>query len=359
LNEQRADFINQGHKFMRRLRFITVLALTIIFFARPGRAQDANTAPLYLFTTGSGNIFPYQDGQLLNVGQDYEMTAVPDPGFVFSSWEQVNVFTIEEFTIDANGNPNPPIISQTISPAPPSVFQPVLDFTMQPETVILNIPGVRSVTQDDGWQANFVPTPEPSTIALVACGLVMLVFSFRARLAILMRKFRLIALVALTTLWFPHSSHAQNANNAPLYLFTTGSGEISQLSNGQILNVGQDYEMTATPNSGFVFSSWQPVNVTTVMQFDTNTGTPIGTPTMVVSPGADYSFQPVLDFTMQPEELITDTPTLLITSSSGWQANFTPTPEPSTLALVVCGLMFLAHIAGRRVRSWAIFEPRA
>ena len=157
---------------MRRLLFIISFALGLVFFVRPSHAQDINTAPLYLFTTGSGEITSLQNGQMLNVGQNYEMTALPDAGSIFSSWQPVNVFTFEQFTVDANGNPLPPIISMTDTPVPNYTYQPVLDFTMQPEMVLLNNPGVETITQSSGWQANFVPAPEPSTIALVVCGLV-------------------------------------------------------------------------------------------------------------------------------------------------------------------------------------------
>ncbi len=158
-----------------------MVALAMLCFTRPGRAQDTNTAPLYLFIAGSGEISQLQNGQMLNVGQDYEMTALPDAGFIFSSWQQVNIFTFEQITIDANGNPNPPIISQVTSPVPPSVFQPVLDFTMQPEMVLLNNPGVETITQSSGWQANFTPTPEPTVLALTTFGLMIISLNRKTR----------------------------------------------------------------------------------------------------------------------------------------------------------------------------------
>jgi hypothetical protein len=161
---------------MRRLCLIASFALALVFFARPGHAQDSTNATLYLFTTGSGEISLYQNGQSLVVGQDYEMTAIPDPGFVFGSWQQMDVFIFSEITIDAEGNPNPPVVSIVGSPTGEYTYQPVLDFTMQPESVIFSNPGVETITQGSGWQANFTPTPEPSTIALVACGLAAIFF---------------------------------------------------------------------------------------------------------------------------------------------------------------------------------------
>jgi hypothetical protein len=46
---------------------------------------------------------------------------------------------------------------------------PVLPFTMQPVQVLYNTNG-SALTEGSGWQANFVPIPEPSVIALIACG---------------------------------------------------------------------------------------------------------------------------------------------------------------------------------------------
>lgn len=147
-----------------------IVALGTMCFARPGNAQVPSTTPLYLFTTGSGQISPFTDGEFLTVGQTYEMQAIPDSGFMFGSWQPINIFTFTEFTLDAEGNPNPPISSTVLSPEPIYSEEPVLDFTMQPLTVILDTPA-RTVTESFGWQANFVPAPEPSPLALMASGL--------------------------------------------------------------------------------------------------------------------------------------------------------------------------------------------
>jgi hypothetical protein len=155
---------------MRTLRFIALLALGILCLTLHGYAQVPSTTPLYLFTTGSGQISPFTDGELLTVGQSYEMQAIPDSGFVFSSWQPVDIYTFTEFTFDQSGNPLPPITSTVLSLGATYTEGPVLDFTMQPLSVILDTPA-RTVTESFGWQANFVPTPEPSPLALMASGL--------------------------------------------------------------------------------------------------------------------------------------------------------------------------------------------
>ena len=168
------------YTLMRKLGSIILVALAALCFALPGFAQTPSTTPLYLFTTGSGQISPFQNGQLLTVGQTYEMQAMPDPGSVFSSWQPINIFTFTEFTVDPEGNPNPPVTSTVLSPGSVYGEQPVLDFTMQPLTVILDTPA-RTVTEGVGWQVNFVPTPEPSTLVLMVGGLMAVVLVQRMR----------------------------------------------------------------------------------------------------------------------------------------------------------------------------------
>jgi hypothetical protein len=165
---------------MRTLRFIALLALGTLCLTLHGFAQTPSTTPLYLFTTGSGQISPFSNGQLLTVGQTYELQASPDPGFLFSDWQPVNVFVFTEYIVDSGGNTNM-VTSEEVSPVPAYSNQPILDFTMQPLTVILDNPGSSTITQSEGWQADFVATPEPSTLVLTASGLMAIVLLRRVR----------------------------------------------------------------------------------------------------------------------------------------------------------------------------------
>jgi hypothetical protein len=163
---------------MRKLVFITLLTLAALCFACRGFAQGVVYAPLMLFTNGAGSISPLEDGQLLEVGQSYEMEAIPDSGYEFSSWQPVNVYILTA-TIDNLPGIDPPTYQQiSINPSPvfQYIAQSVLDFTMQPVNVIFDNPGSTSLTESYGWQANFVPTPEPSSLELTACGITVIVF---------------------------------------------------------------------------------------------------------------------------------------------------------------------------------------
>ncbi len=107
-------------------------------------------------------------------GRIVEVAALPDAGFIFGSWQQVNIFTFEQITIDANGNPNPPLSPRSRHRFRRPSSNPSSISPMQPEMVLLNNPGVRNVTQSSGWQANFTPAPEPTVLALTTFGLMII-----------------------------------------------------------------------------------------------------------------------------------------------------------------------------------------
>src|SRR5690242_16946335 len=76
----------------------------------PGSAaknRDVSYAPLSLFISGEGKIVPFDDGQMLRVGHDYVMRAIPDRGYVFTNWTPVILLTFTEFIIDPSGHPIP------------------------------------------------------------------------------------------------------------------------------------------------------------------------------------------------------------------------------------------------------------
>ena len=160
---------------MKHFMFASLVSVMSAACMPPALAQGA-FAPLYLFTTGSGSLTPFQNGQSLQVGQSYDLTAIPDPGFAFSSWQPVIVMAQITTNYNASGNPilPPNITTSPPLPEPQFTLTPTLAFTMQPETVLSS--GAFELIQSTGWQANFAPVPEPAGFALTACGLAMIVF---------------------------------------------------------------------------------------------------------------------------------------------------------------------------------------
>ena len=159
-------YVNSLDTVMKTITLL-LLALTLAVQQLPAQMPDAiqdfanndrhaSYAPLNLFINGSGTVFPFHDGQMLHIRLQYSIVAVPDPGYIFTNWTKVVVFTFTEITINAQGQPNPPITSTVLSSVPTNIRSPRLEFTMQPEEVIYNDPGVRIITEGIGWQANFV-----------------------------------------------------------------------------------------------------------------------------------------------------------------------------------------------------------
>jgi Divergent InlB B-repeat domain len=110
----------------------------------------------------------------------------------------------------------------------------------------------------------------------------------------------------------------------PLWVHANGGGRIIYFKDGQMLEVGHRYMMIAIPEPGYVFKNWELVNVFTEITYFTNQfGAHVST-NIVASPTEEFVKEPLLEFTMPQAEVITDSPLLKITASTGWQANFAP-----------------------------------
>lgn len=94
---------------------------------------------------------------MLDVGRKYVMTAVPDTGYVFTNWVQVNVFT--ETSTYPGYPPQTNSATEVIPLQPVPGKNRVLHFTMEPEQVLVESANFE-LTLDTGWQANFVPAPK-------------------------------------------------------------------------------------------------------------------------------------------------------------------------------------------------------
>jgi hypothetical protein len=88
--------------------------------------------------------------------------------------------------------------------------------------------------------------------------------------------------------------------------------------------------MRAIPDRGYVFTNWTPVILFTFTEFLTDpSGNTVAHSTTVESPSPEQVKDPLLRFTMQPEEVLLDSPVRKITTRTGWQANFVPARKRS------------------------------
>lgn len=163
---------------MKYCATVTLGVLAAIFgagaYAQVNQPDDVTNAPLFLLINGNGQVSPYASGDLLQVGLTYDLLATPDPGYVFSGWQPVNVFNFMEITVNNDGTTNPAVSSTVVSPLPIFLYDSDLQFTQQDITTISDIPGVQTVSEGQGWQADFDPIPEPTSITLLGGGMLAL-----------------------------------------------------------------------------------------------------------------------------------------------------------------------------------------
>jgi hypothetical protein len=122
----------------------------------PREVQYNFVLPFDTFTNGDGFVFPIFEPRH-DQGAEVTVVAIPARGYIFSSWQRVNVLTFTEYTVNGAGQPNPPIITTVYSPIPEYRRNAVLRFVPNPQDVIYNDPSVGEIAEQAGWQANFVP----------------------------------------------------------------------------------------------------------------------------------------------------------------------------------------------------------
>jgi hypothetical protein len=166
--------------FTKKIPLVGGFILMVLCLAQRGYSQGT-LAPLYVFTTGDGSVTPYQSGQMLEVGQTYTIMATPAAGYEFSSWQPVNVFIFIQTNFNGGNPVLPPVESIDESLIPTNIYGADLEFTMQ--GMMLSQEGANPViSETSGWQANFVPVPEPAEAVVAGCGLaVMAVFRQRRK----------------------------------------------------------------------------------------------------------------------------------------------------------------------------------
>jgi hypothetical protein len=142
-----------------------------------------------------------------------------------------------------------------------------------------------------------------------------------------MKKMVVLLMVMLATRWLP-AQGTTGVTWAPLLLYTNGTGSISNLSNGQMLQVGKSYFMTAVPDRGSQFSMWRQikksVEVKTVIY---PSSVIIITTNTTVSLAGRLLRTARVRFVMEPVmmQVRNDNPgTSVITTYCGWRAEFVP-----------------------------------
>jgi uncharacterized repeat protein (TIGR03803 family) len=209
------------------------------------------TALVTVHTNGSGTISPNYNGQLLEIGQNYTMTATAGTGFMFTNWtgsiatnNPTLIFTMaSNLTFTANFvDTNKPVVAITnvtagmnVSNASFTVMGTATDNVAVASVYysLNNSPFASAQTANNwaNWSTNLALVAGTNTIAAYA---------------------------------MDNSGNISPTNSvklvyvlsATLTVRTNGIGSISPNYGGSLLAVGQNYSMTATPGTGFAFTNW-------------------------------------------------------------------------------------------------------
>jgi hypothetical protein len=140
-------------------RILVILALLLAARWLPAQGTNAASwAPLLLCTNGCGCIFPFQCGQMLQVGQRYYMGATSMRGYQFASWQQVKK-AVEVKTVIYPSGVIVITTNTTVSLTGKYISRAWISFVVEPARVLLrdDHPGTSVITESQGWQANFAP----------------------------------------------------------------------------------------------------------------------------------------------------------------------------------------------------------
>jgi hypothetical protein len=140
---------------MKKALVILVVMLAARWLAAQGTIADS-CAPVFLYTNGAGSFSPYRCGQMVQTGQVYSISAIPNHGFRFHFWRQVKVTVAVKTVIYPSGA----IVSGTNTVVTPTLTrskEATMKFHVEAPTVQVteDNPGTTTTTRSLGWEANF------------------------------------------------------------------------------------------------------------------------------------------------------------------------------------------------------------
>ncbi|MGA2747567.1 MAG: immunoglobulin domain-containing protein [Verrucomicrobiota bacterium] len=230
-----------------------------LFFIVPSR--------LTLATNGNGKITgsvsvagntPPANGALLNIGEDYTVTATPLAGGAFGNWtgsitspdDTLSFIMESNLVLQANFTPGPPVI--TLPAANARTTNSIVAGTTSGNTQLTNIllrvtnlfTGLTLITNivptPSNWTLNIPLSPGTNILAVQSVG------NSNAASPTVSRQFFFVQTAKFTL--------ATNGNGR-----ITGGASVAgntPPANGAMLNVGEGYTLTATPLAGGAFGDW-------------------------------------------------------------------------------------------------------
>ncbi len=212
-------------------------------------------AALAVSATGQGSVSPNYNGDSLQVGQIYKMTATPVAGFMFTNWTG-------GITVPSTTYTNGPTVQFVM--ANNLVMQANFVDTIKPSISITNIPVGLQVSNSTftvmGIATNNVAVSDVqySLNGASFAPAALIGNSWSAALTLVVGT-NTVAAFATDT-----NGNVSATNKASIDYFeasaltveTKGKGNIGPNYNGQHLRIGASFAMTAAASTGFVFTNW-------------------------------------------------------------------------------------------------------
>jgi hypothetical protein len=238
----------EGNTYYFAVTAVNTLGAESDYSAEVSHNIPGNRSPLTISIVGSGTVTPNLNGQLLDVGRPYTITALPANGHAFSNWSGgVSASTAQiTFVMQSNLTLVATFYDSTrpqLTVASPAGNVAVTNGLVTVSGTASDNVGVSRVLYRVGNNA-FQPAVGTAT------------WSFAPSLS---AGLNLIQVKSVDTSGNESTVASRTVTNivaAPLTVAVTGSGTVSPNYNGQWLEVGRSYTMTATAASGFSFDSW-------------------------------------------------------------------------------------------------------
>ena len=208
-------------------------------------------APIQVQTSGFGTISPNYNGQLLEIGKNFTMTATPGIGCLFSNW--TGSLVTSAATLNFTMASNLTFTANFIDTNKPTFSITNLVAGQRVSNAVFTVKG----TASDNWQMGNVAYQLNSG----AWSNAVTVNNWTNWSADLFLVPGTNSLLAYAT----DSSGNTSATNAlkfqfvvtnQLQLFTTGLGTISPNYSNAWLEIGRNYSITSAPAAGFRFTNW-------------------------------------------------------------------------------------------------------
>jgi hypothetical protein len=238
----------EGSTYYFAVTAVNTLGLESDYSAEVSHNVPANSSPITISIVGNGTVTPDLNGQLLNVGQSYTIRAVPANGHAFSNWSGGISASAAQITFVMQSNLT--LLATFYDSTRPQLTVTSPAGNVRVTNGLITVSGTASdnvgVSQILYRVGNNAFQPAVGTAG----------WSFSPSLALGLNVLQVKSVDTSGNESTVASRHVTNIVSAPLTVAVTGSGTVTPNYNGQWLEVGRSYTMTAAAASGFTFDNW-------------------------------------------------------------------------------------------------------